>query len=154
MPYGAMVFVLGVEVTEFTLFHNVYSIRYKVHMNNLMSYFITVAQFTQYRIVSYMGTQVVHSLRVNPMTSGYQVIKKTCSTQLQLKFILLVDVKIPTIVGIFTFISRLNAKIESLKATELYFFTIVLYMSNLKSVHSWVDYRKCFITSGPGNMVT
>ena len=122
MPHGIMVFVLGVVVTEFTLFHNVYSIRYNVHINNPMSYCITVAQFIQHHIVLYMSTQVVHSLRVNPMTSGYQVIKTPCSTQLQLKSILLVDVKkIPTIVGIFTFISRLNAKIESLKATKLYF---------------------------------
>ena len=31
-----------------------------------------------------------------------------CSAQLRLKFILLVNVKMPTIVGILTFISRIN----------------------------------------------
>ena len=38
-----------------------------------------------------------------------QVIKLfSCSTQLRLKFILLINVKMPTIVGILTFISRIN----------------------------------------------
>ena len=32
----------------------------------------------------------------------------SCSTQLRLKFILLINVKMPTIVGILTFMSRIN----------------------------------------------
>ena len=41
--------------------------------------------------------------------SGPEVIKHfTCSTQLSMKFILLVNVKMPTIVGILTFMSRIN----------------------------------------------
>ena len=41
--------------------------------------------------------------------SGLKVIKLfSCSTQLRLKFILLINVKMPTIVGILTFISRIN----------------------------------------------
>ena len=40
---------------------------------------------------------------------GPEVIKLfSCSTQLSLKFILLINVKMPTIVGILTFISRIN----------------------------------------------
>ena len=41
--------------------------------------------------------------------SGPEVIKLfSCSTQLRPKFILLINVKMPTIVGILTFISRIN----------------------------------------------
>ena len=40
---------------------------------------------------------------------GPEVIKHfLCSTQLRLKFILLINVKMPTIVGILTFMSRIN----------------------------------------------
>ena len=40
---------------------------------------------------------------------GPEVIKLfSCSTQLRLKLILLINVKMPTIVGILTFISRIN----------------------------------------------
>ena len=41
---------------------------------------------------------------------GPEVIKPfSCSTQLRLKVILLINVKMPTIVGILTFISRIKA---------------------------------------------
>ena len=41
--------------------------------------------------------------------SGFEAIKLfSCSTQLRLKFILLKNVKMQTIVGILTFISRIN----------------------------------------------
>ena len=40
---------------------------------------------------------------------GAKVIKLfSCSTQLSMKFILLINVKMPTIVGILTFMSRIN----------------------------------------------
>ena len=41
--------------------------------------------------------------------SGTEVVKTlSCSAQLRLKFILLINVKMPTIVCILTFISRIN----------------------------------------------
>ena len=41
--------------------------------------------------------------------TGPEVIKLfSCSTQLSLKFILLINVKMTTIVGILTFMSRIN----------------------------------------------
>ena len=41
--------------------------------------------------------------------AGAEVIKPfSCSSQLSLKFILLINVKMPTIVGILTFMSRIN----------------------------------------------
>ena len=45
----------------------------------------------------------------------------SCSTQLSMKFIMLINVKMPTIVGILTFISMMNASSESLKAKKVNF---------------------------------
>ena len=42
--------------------------------------------------------------------TGSEVIKESlCSTHLSMKFFLLINVKMPTIVGILTFISRKNS---------------------------------------------
>ena len=49
---------------------------------------------------------------------GPEVIKKFMFNQLSTKFILLVNVKMPTIVGILTFISMINTTLETLKAIE------------------------------------
>ena len=44
--------------------------------------------------------------------TGPEVIKLfSCSAQLRLKFILLINVKMPTIVGILTFMRRINYQI-------------------------------------------
>ena len=46
--------------------------------------------------------------------TGPKVIKLfSCSDKLRLKFILLINVKMPTIVGILTFISRINYRLWS-----------------------------------------
>ena len=50
------------------------------------------------------------------MLTGPKVTKLfSCSTQLSLEFILLINVKMPTAVGILTFISRINYFLEGLK---------------------------------------
>ena len=55
--------------------------------------------------------------------SGSEVIKLfSCSTQLSTKFILLINVKMPIIVGIFTFISMINTTSERLKAKNFFTF--------------------------------
>ena len=60
-------------------------------------------------------------------SSGPEVIKLfSCSTQLSKKFILLINVKMPTIAGILTFISMINTTSESLKARN---FSICWYFS-------------------------
>ena len=49
-------------------------------------------------------------------TTGLEVIKLfSYSTQLSTKFILLINVKMPTIVGILTFISMINTTSERFK---------------------------------------
>ena len=53
--------------------------------------------------------------------SGPEVIKLfSCSTQLSTKFILLINVKMPTIVGILTFISMINTTSERFKARNFF----------------------------------
>ena len=61
--------------------------------------------------------------RIRPQ--GYNTFSP-CSTQLSTKFILLINVKMPTIVGILTFISMINTTFERLKAIN---FFICLYFS-------------------------
>ena len=53
---------------------------------------------------------------------GPEVIKLFYA-QLSMKFILLINVKMPTIVGILTVISRINTSYESLKARNTYLFS-------------------------------
>ena len=56
-----------------------------------------------YHVVELIGK------KLSNIRPGPEVIKLfSCSTQLILKFILLINVKMPTIVGILTFISRIN----------------------------------------------
>ena len=67
--------------------------------------------------------------------SGLEVIKLfSCSTQLSMKFILLINVKMPTIVGILTFISMINTS-ERLKARN-FFVGILVFMSSSNFVLS------------------
>ena len=54
-------------------------------------------------------------------SSGPEVIKLfSGSTQLSTKLILLINVKMPTIVGILTFISMINTISETLKAINFF----------------------------------
>ena len=74
------------------------------------------------------------------MTSDFQnphpgpdVIKHFfCSTQLSIKLIMLINVKMPTNVGILTFISMINKTSESLKARKISFFQHFCYYEQLK----------------------
>ena len=60
-----------------------------------------------------------HSIKLYPQQPrGYKTF--SCSTQLSTKFILLINVKMPTIVGILTFISMINTTSERLKAKNIF----------------------------------
>ena len=55
------------------------------------------------------------------LQSGPEVIKLiSWSTQLSTKFIMLINVKMPTIVGILTFISMINTTSERLVARNIF----------------------------------
>ena len=68
-------------------------------------------------------------IRINTVhQSGPEVIKLfSCSTQLSMKFFLLINVKMPTIVGILTFLSGKNSSLgifepeKKLNLISLYF---------------------------------
>ena len=65
------------------------------------------------------------------------------------KFILLINVGMPTIVVILTFISMINTTSERLKAKN-FFISILVFMSSWNFLLSWVEHKKRLITSGPG----
>ena len=68
--------------------------------------------------------------------TGPEVIKLfPCSTRLRTKFILLINVKMPTIVGILTFISMINTTYERLRASNLSTFQGFSFYDELK-VHA------------------
>ena len=61
--------------------------------------------------------------------SGPEVIKLfSCSTQLSMKFFLLINVKMPTIVGILTFRSRKNSILSLSESEKKLNFLIFLYL--------------------------
>ena len=55
-----------------------------------------------------------------------------CSTQLSMKFIMLINVKMPTIVGILIFISMINTTSEHLKARKVFIFKHVRFYEHLR----------------------
>ena len=60
----------------------------------------------------------------SPLLHGsYSVVIKlvSCSTQVRMKYILLINVKMPTIVGILTFTSMINTTPESMKNLHFHF---------------------------------
>ena len=60
--------------------------------------------------------EYVGALNLIASIPGPKVLKLfSCSAQLRLKFILLINVKMPTIVGILTFISKMNYRLWSSK---------------------------------------
>ena len=65
--------------------------------------------------------------------SGPEVIKLfPCSTQLSTKFNLLITVKMPTIVGILTFISMINTTSERRKAINFFICWYFSFYEQLK----------------------
>ena len=67
------------------------------------------------------------------LAPGPEVIKLfLCSTQLRLKSILLINVKMPTIVGILTFISRINYQFLRLEPEFITYFDYSRVYEQLK----------------------
>ena len=73
---------------------------------------------------------LVRFIHVSP---GPEVIKLfSCSTQLSIKCIMLINVKMPTIVGILTFISMINTTSERSKSKISSFVGILGFYEQLK----------------------
>ena len=65
--------------------------------------------------------------------TGLEVIKLfPCSTQLSTKFILFINFKMPTIIGILTFISMINTTSERLKAINFFICRYFSFYEQLK----------------------
>ena len=65
--------------------------------------------------------------------TGPEVIKLfSCSTQLSMILILLINVKMPTSVGILSFISRLNTTSSSFKARKFLIFQYFSFYEQVK----------------------
>ena len=65
--------------------------------------------------------------------SGLEFVKLfSCSTQLSTKFILLINVKMPTIVGILTFINMINTTSERLKSRNFFICRYFSFYEQLK----------------------
>ena len=90
--------------------------------------------------------------RLDPslVTPCPEVIKLfSCSTQLSMKFSLLINMKMPTIVGIFIFISREIFMLSMLSKKEFSSVTNLRFISRPNFMLSWVVHEKSFITPGP-----
>ena len=72
------------------------------------------------------------------------------STQLSMKFILLINVKMPTIVGILTLISIINTTSERLKTRHFFICWYFSFMTSWNFMLSWVEHEKKFLNSRPG----
>ena len=69
-----------------------------------------------------LGTlQRFYFLKIKIRCQGYKTFPGHCLTQLSMKFVLLINVKMPIIVGILTFISSINTTYEGFKANNIYF---------------------------------
>ena len=71
---------------------------------------------------------------------GYETF--LCSNQLSMIFILLINVEMPKIVGILTFISRVNTPTESFKARNTNLFHRFSFYEQLKYFYSLIAITK------------
>ena len=61
-----------------------------------------------------------------------------------MKFIMLTNVKIPTVVGILTFISMINTTSERLKARKVFIFHLINFHEKLKFYAQLLDIKKFY----------
>ena len=66
------------------------------------------------------------------LKQGLKILNFSCLTQLSMKFIMFINVKMPTFVGILTFISMINTTFESLKARKVFIFQHFSFYEQLK----------------------
>ena len=69
--------------------------------------------------------EIYHAYNFLIKPQGYKTF--SCSTQLSMKSIMPINVKMPTIVGILTVISMIKTPFEGLKQEKIYFSMFNLY---------------------------
>ena len=91
--------------------------------------------------ISVQGRQLVHlkcpchnskQYRRYDTDQALRLLNFSCSLQLSTKFILLINVKMPTIVGILTFMSMINTTSERLKARNFFIWQYFSFYEQLK----------------------
>ena len=91
-----------------------------------------VFEFCQSKF-AFMDAAICDQMHFTKIVSGPKVIKLfSYSTQPSRKFILLINVKMPTIVGILTFISMINTRSEKLKARNFFICQYFSFYEQLK----------------------
>ena len=84
------------------------------------------------------------------MWPGPKIIKLfSCSTWLSMKFSLLINMKMPTIVGIFIFISKEIFMLSYVSKIEFAIVSNLRFISRTNFMLSLVEHEKSFITSDP-----
>ena len=77
----------------------------------------------------------LHIVSANKRTAGTktgpEVIKNSCSTHMSMKIFLLINVKVPTIIGILTFMSRKNSIPGKSEPEEAGFFVYVFILMSI-----------------------
>ena len=68
------------------------------------------------------------------LSPGFEIIVFSCSIQMGVKFILLINVKMQTIVGILTFISRINTSSESFTESKFILEHSCFFKKNLEVI--------------------
>ena len=67
-----------------------------------------------------------------PRGGGLKPQRRHCAVSLSTKFIMLINVKMPTIVGFLTFISMINTSLDSLKTRKVFIFQQFCFYEQLK----------------------
>ena len=91
-----------------------------------------------------------HETHMMNRPRGYKIV--SCSTKLSTKFILLINVKMPTIVGILTFISMIDTTSERLKARNFFICQYFNFYEQLKFRAQLSEHETSFITSGQASL--
>ena len=82
-------------------------------------------------------------------SSRIEVIKLfACSTQMTMKFIMLVNVKMPTAVGVLTFISIINTTSVSSEARKIKLQHLSFFKELKFHHHAQISFNTCFGCSG------
>ena len=81
--------------------------------------------------------------------SGPEVKLFSCSTQLSMKFLLLINLKLPTIANSFLLNKAEHEIFSANKYENANFVGIFIFISGENFMLSWVEHEKSFITSGP-----
>ena len=77
---------------------------------------------------------ILDHMEMEQINPGPEVIFFLCYTQLSMRFIMLINVKMPTIVGILIFMSMIITTYEQLKARNAFIFKHFSFYEHLKLI--------------------